>query len=321
MRLLDERMQELRNLDVPSTARPDFDDFWQGVMRDVRETPLDVRSETVDYPIRTMRVEDLTYAALDGTRVRAWRLLPPEAEDGPVPCVVEYHGAGGSRGYPSNHLRWVAMGAAVVAMDFRMQGGLTGSETGFAGGAGGVNLSTLGLPGRKTWYRYWCVTDALRALRVALETTGVDNSRIAVTGGSQGGGMALTAAALMPEEVALCMANVPSVCRLEKRVFDRAGGYGRIAEYLRRHPDQVDEVCATLSYYDNMNLADRIRCPVLVSLGLKDPVCPPECTYAALNKITVPLEVCAYPFGEHDGGGDVHGEKMLRFFRERLLPA
>ncbi len=319
MEPLQEQMQRLQSLNVPQTKRPDFEEFWQGVLREVRRAPLDVESTVAEHPIPGMEVRDLTYAALDGTRIRAWLLMPAQARHGPVPCLVHYHGAGGSRGFPSNHVQWVAMGSAVLAMDFRMQGGSTGSQTGFCGGAGGVHLGTLGLPGRKTWYRYWAVVDALRALLVALETPEVDSSRIALCGGSQGGGMCLTVAALMPEHVAIAMPNVPSACRLEKRVFDRAGGYGQIAEYLRRHPEQVEQVCATLSYYDNMNLADRIRCPLLVSVGLKDPVCPPECTYAALNKVSAPMQLCAYPFGEHDGGGAVHGEKMLTFFREHLL--
>ncbi len=319
MQPLKDQLAELESLEVPLTRRPDFDEFWNEVLHDVREAPLEVSYETVDYPIRGMEVRDLTFAALDGTRVHAWMLLPPEAKDGPVPCLMHYHGMTGSRGYPSDFLLWVAMGAAVASIDFRMQGGPTNSETGFGGGAGNVYFSTLGLPGRKTWYRYWLVTDALRMLLVALEEPATDSDRIAVCGGSQGGGMCLTVAALMPEHVALAMPNVPSACRLEKRVFSRAGGYGQIAEYLRRHPDEVEEVCATLSYYDNMNLADRIRCPMLVSLGLKDPVCPPECTYAALNRVGAPMEVCAYPFGEHDGGGAVHDQKMLRYFREHML--
>jgi len=112
---------------------------------------------------------------------------------------------------------------------------------------------------------------------------------------------------------------VPSSCWLEKRLFDRAGGYGDIAEFLRRHPDTLDQVCTTLSYYDNINLTDRIRCPVLVSVGLKDPVCPAENVYAAYNKIGAPKEIAPYPFGEHDGGGGVHSERKLAFFRRHIL--
>jgi len=298
MELLDRRIAELEALAVPQTKRPDFDDFWRGTLDRVHGAPLGVQGGAVDHPVRSMEVRDLTFDALDGTPIRTWLILPPEAKDGPVPALVCYHGAGGSRGVPSNYVAWAAMGA----------------------GAGQPSLAVLGLTGRREWYRYHAVTDSLLAYRLARETPEIDADRVCVTGGSQGGGMSLTVAALEPS-VALCMADVPSACWLEKRLYDRAGGYGKIAEFLRRHPDRVDEVCATLSYFDNINLADRIRCPVLISLGLKDPVCPPENVYAAANKISSEKELCVYPFGEHDGGGQVHVERKLAFFRRHMLTA
>jgi len=318
MDLIDKQLQGLETLEVPQTKRPDFDEFWAETLETVREVPLEAQWEAVQHPIRSMEVRDMTYRGLDGTPIHTWLLLPPEAKQGPVPAVVCYHGAGGSRGVPSDFAAWVAMGAAVVAHDVRMQGGLTGSNTGFPCGAGQISFATLGLLDKRAWYFYHVWTDALRAFRLAAETPEIDKERIAVNGGSQGGALSLAVAALEPS-TALCMADVPSSCWLEKRLFDRAGGYGKIAEFLRRHPDKLDEVCTTISYYDNINLADRIQCPVLVSVGLKDPVCPPENVYAAYNKIRAPKEIAPYPFGEHDGGRNVHFERKLEFFRRHIF--
>jgi len=318
MDLIDGQLRGLEALDVPQTKRPDFDEFWAEAMAAVNERPLEAEWDVVQHPIRSMEVRDTTYRGLDGTAVHGWVLLPAEARQRPVPAVVCYHGASGSRGFPADFAAWLAMGAAVVTHDVRMQGGMTGSNTGFPCGAGGLSWATLGLLDKRTWYYYYAWTDALRAFRLAAETPEIDSARIAVNGGSQGGALSLAAAALQPS-AALCMADVPSSCWLEKRLFDRAGGYGDIAEFLRRHPDTLDQVCTTLSYYDNINLTDRIRCPVLVSVGLKDPVCPAENVYAAYNKIGAPKEIAPYPFGEHDGGGGVHSERKLAFFRRHIL--
>jgi len=124
--------------------------------------------------------------------------------------------------------------------------------------------------------------------------------------------------AALDQQVALCMADVPSACWLEKRVFDRVGGGANIAKFLDTHPALLDTVFDTLSYYDNINHACDIKCPTLVSVGLKDPICPADCAYAAFNKITAPKEMCAYPFGEHGGGGSTHETKKLQFFAEHL---
>jgi cephalosporin-C deacetylase len=84
-----------------------------------------------------------------------------------------------------------------------------------------------------------------------------------------------------------------------------------------KRPD-FDAVCTTMSYFDNINLADRIQCPTLVSLGSRDPVVPPETSYAAYNKIRAPKEIVVYPFAEHEGGGAVHARRKLEFFRRHI---
>ena len=196
MELIDRQLEGLEKLDIPMTKRPDFDAFWADTLARVRRQPLEAEWKVVPHPIRSMTVRDATLRGLDGTAVRAWVLLPAEAARRHVPAVVCYHGAGGSRGVPSDYAAWVGTGAAVVAFDVRMQGGLTGSNTGFPCGAGQVSWATLGLLDKETWYYYHVWTDALRAFRLALETPEIDGARIAVNGGSQGGALSLAVAAL-----------------------------------------------------------------------------------------------------------------------------
>ena len=315
MKLIADQLASLQSLDIPQTKRPDFDAFWAEAIRLCGKKPLRTRAKTVDHAIRSIEVRDVTYSGLDGTPVHAWVLLPPEARRRRVPAVVRYHGAGGNRGCPHQFADWLLMGMAVVSMDYRMQSGLTGSDTGFVSGSSDPKWFALGLLDKRSNYFYHAWTDGLRAIRLAREAPEIDPRRVIVDGGSQGGGASLVMAALDPG-VALCLADVPSHCWMEKRVMMRAGSASAIASFLQSHPESVDEVCETLSYFDVLNLADRIRCPTLVSCGLKDPVCPPECVYAAFNKITAPKEICPYPFGEHDGGGANHVQRKLAFVRE-----
>ena len=316
MHLLDEYIAKLEAIEAPLTKRPDFDQFWSTMRDEAKRVPLNVKGGPVTYPIRSIEARDLTFAGLDGTPVRTWLVLPPEAKTRKVPAVVFYHGASGSRGTPVNYLHWTSMGVAVIAMDFRMQGGLTGSNTGFTGG-GRLYWLSMGVADRDTSYLTHVWSDALRAIRLARETPEIDGSRIAVDGGSQGGGMAIAMAAV-EQSVALCMADVPSSCWFEKRVMDRSGGMSNIADFIREHPELLDAVMTTLSYFDNINHAANIRCPVLVSYGTKDPVCPPECVYAAYNRITAEKQIVGYPFAEHEGGRALHQERKMEFLREKF---
>jgi len=115
--------------------------------------------------------------------------------------------------------------------------------------------------------------------------------------------------------VSLCMADVPSSCWMERRIQTRSGGGAGIADYLVKFPDYEGTVRRNLSCFDNINLASKITCPVLVSCGLKDTVCPPECTYAAYNKIRAVKEMAVYPQAGHEGGKQVHRERKLEFMK------
>lgn len=317
MKLFDDQVAEWKTLDVPLTQRDDFDAFWAETLENVEAGSLNVKGGKVEYPLPGMEVRDLTYEGLDGTEVSTWLLLPPEAKKATVPCLVWYHGAGYYKGVPDHYSHWLMNGVAVIAIDFRLQAGKTGSNSGFPSGSLMNGAYTLGLLDRNTAYMYHLKTDALRALRLARETAEIDSRRIGVAGSSQGGGCALSMAAL-DLSVGVCLAQVPSNCWFEKRVFDCSGGAAGLGEYLRRHPDYLEKACETLSYFDNLNLADRIQCPTLVSMGLKDPVCTPDTIYAACNKITAPLRMDLYPFGTHDLGWENVREMEIRFLLDTL---
>ena len=69
----------------------------------------------------------------------------------------------------------------------------------------------------------------------------------------------------------------------------------------------------TLSYFDTMNMAETIRCPILASVGGQDIICPPHCYFASYNRIRSEKEICIYPFNGHEGGRSHHLEKKLAF--------
>jgi cephalosporin-C deacetylase len=296
-------------VNVPPTAQPDMHAFWQAALRRCEEVPLNVKSSADSSP----EIRDLTFEGLDGTLIHTWLLLPPEAKKQKVPVIVHCHGANRSRGKPEDFEHWLAAGCAVISPDFRLQRGTTGSATAFDGD-GKSGWWTLNLNDLMNSYLYCVWTDFLRAVRLARETPEVDPRRIAVEGHSQGGGMALGLAAL-DRSVALCMADVPSSCWMEQRIETRSGGGAGIADYLAAFPERAETVRRNISYFDNINLAPDITCPVLISCGLKDTVCPPECTYAAYNKIRSAKEMTVYPQAGHEGGGAAQLLCKIEFVR------
>ncbi len=307
---LKEQIAALEALDVSPTKAADFDDFWSATIKRTEEVPLNVKGDI------KADVRDLTFEGLDGTPIQVWLLLPRAAQDRQVPVVVQCHGANLSRGKPGHFAVWLAAGYAVISPDFRLQRGSTGSVTSFDGD-GKSGWWTLNLNDLMNSYLYMVWTDFLCAVRLARETPEIDSQRIAVSGHSQGGGMALGLAAL-DQSIALCMADVPSSCWMERRIAVRSGGGAGIADYLAAFPERVETVRRNLSYFDNINLTPQISCPVLVSVGMQDTICPPECTYAAYNKIRSAKEMAIYPQAGHEGGGAEHQLRKLEFMKRHF---
>jgi cephalosporin-C deacetylase len=75
----------------------------------------------------------------------------------------------------------------------------------------------------------------------------------------------------------------------------------------------------TLSYFDNVNLAPRVRCRTIISNGLWDDVCPPSTIFAAYNHIDAPKEMCVYRFHAHEWPYE-HRELQHREILRTLKP-
>lgn len=68
-----------------------------------------------------LNVFDVTFHGYAGQSIKGWLLLPARRGE-PLPCVIEYVGYGGGRGFPVNWLIWSSAGFAHLIMDVRGQG-------------------------------------------------------------------------------------------------------------------------------------------------------------------------------------------------------
>lgn len=299
------------------TRRPDFDDFWGETRAELARVPLQAVFAPAAHPASGFAsVFDVTYRGWGGAPIRGWFIRPAFPVPGPTACVVLYPGKGRNRGQPAEHFHYLLLGLSVLAVDVRGQGGDTPDPAVYPGGGAEY---TKGMPDPRACYMRAVCADALRALDVAASRADVDPARIVVGGGSQGGALAMVAAGL-DSRPALVLADVPSYSELSARVEGATGGFAMIAQYLREHPGQEEAVHACLSYFDIMNTAERVRVPLLASVGLKDEVCPPRCFFAAWNRVGSPKEMSVYTEAGHEGGRFLQAERRLEFIRRRLGP-
>ncbi|GLX99898.1 MULTISPECIES: alpha/beta fold hydrolase [Actinoplanes] len=323
MALFDLPLPELRTYRSAGVEPDGFGDFWTGTLAAARRAATAAKVTEVVTPLRGITTYDVTFSGYAGQPVKAW-LNRPASASGPLPVVVEFIGYGGGRGLPIDWLTWASAGYAHLVMDTRGQGGSWRSgdtpdpdESG--GGPSSPGFMTRGVRSPETYYYRRLFTDAARAVEVAAELPGVDASRLVVTGKSQGGGLSLAAAGLVPDLVSAVVSGVPFLCDIRRAItITDSHPFGEVTQFLRANPHLARETLETLDHIDVVHFAKRITAPTIVSVALMDAVCPPSTVFAAYNAVAAPKQIEVYEWDGHEGGRGFFDIAALEFVEDRL---
>jgi len=303
----------------------DFDAFWADTLAEAREHPMTPRFSRHGSGLTTVDVFDVEFPGFAGDPIRAWLVLPAGVGDGGrgrLPAVVSYVGYGGGRGLSHDHLVFASAGYAHLVMDTRGQGSSWSQGDTPDNPHGPIDPSFPGVMSRgigspQTYYYRRLMTDAARAVEAVRAFPVVDPERVVVSGGSQGGGLAIAAAGLADGAVGV-MADVPFLCHW-RRALDVAGEppYTELVRYCAVQRRNVDQVFTTLSYMDCVNHAARARgASALFSAALMDPICPPSTVFAAYHHYDGPKRMAVWPFNRHEGGEGYQVAEQLDFLGE-----
>ncbi len=273
----------------------DFDSFWRLTRAELIRHPLEPKVREVEAvdPGDAHRFR-ISLRHPDGGRVHGWLHLP-EGE-GPFPAVLSIPGSGVGR--TGRFAGFTSAGYAVLAIEIH------GLEPGrenirgvhwvepdstilfFRDVEDGV-LSNFHELGKEDPYHYIhrrSLLAAMRAMDYLHARPDIDKDRIALFGGSQGGGLSLLAAAIDKRARAV-ISTVPGFCDQTAWLYGRCGGAGRLQNGDR------DRVIRAMSYYDAALAACLIDVPVYIGVGFIDAVCQPTRIYVAYNNLGGPRAI------------------------------
>lgn len=302
-------------------APDDFGQFWDATLSGARSAANAPQLVQVETGLKIVDAFDLTFSGFDGEPIRAWLHRPAGAQS-PLPVVVRYVGYNCGRGLPHVVNPFVLAGYAVVTMDNRGQGAF-GAYRGDTPDSAGLTRElsghvSRGVSSRDTYFYRRLFTDAVMVVDAVRALPGIDPTRVAIQGGSQGGGIALAAAALT-DGLTAAMIDVPFLSDFP-RALDLASEppYSELATLLASYPDGITDALRTLRYFDGSVLAAHAHVPALFSVGLIDTVCPPSTVYAAYNAYAGPKEIVVYPYNGHEGGSFNHEAAQIRWLADTM---
>ena len=267
---------------------PDFDEFWSKTLEELASVapeykliPLKDHSNEVR---EAFRVEMKSFG---GETVSGLLMLP--VADGKYPAMISYMGYGSEVWYPhpSDNPERIDFQLCIRNQAFNR---LPGEKD---------DWCTRGIESKETYYYRGAFADAVRAIDFIFSLDKTDAAQVFANGESQGGALTLVAASLDHRLKAIA----PSAPFLNdyRDYFALAGWPGEpIIAAAKAKGMSEDEMYRVLSYFDVKNFTDKIECPVLMAIGLQDPVCPPHTNFAGYNHIKTEKSWICYPLAGHN---------------------
>lgn len=311
---IDMPLEQMRQYKPSLYREPDFAEFWESTLGEAIKQPLNAELIPYGLPSQIVDCFALRFDGYGGGRLAGWYLCPKAKGTFPGLCV--YHGYSGRAPRPMDLLAYAAEGMCVLSLDTRGQNGQSQDVAIYDEGHQ-LGWMTQGIRQARTYYYRYVYADAVRALELLARRSEVDPDRLAISGVSQGGGIALAVAALS-ERPRLALADIPYLCDYRRAIeVAQTGPYLEIPLFLKSFPFLRETVTRTLSYFDNVNLAAWIKCRTVMSNCLWDDICPPSTIYGVYNHMTAEKQMEIYPFHKHEVPYE-HREIELRVMMEVL---
>lgn len=275
------------------TDPKDFDKFWKKALADAEK--VDLAPEITLLPEKSTENVEVSLVKInvgpDGRHFYGYLSRPKDGKKHPVLFCPP--GAGANRISP--YAKYSDEG--FIYLSINIHDGCNpelGEDEYAAAKALTEGYNRRGIESPETFYYRDVYAGCSRCIDFLCSLPDWDGKNVAVTGGSQGGALSVITAALNPK-VTACSPFYPALCDVTGFLHGRAGGWPK---YFKGG-DEPEGTEKTLPYYDVVNFAKRLKCPVFYSFGYNDETCSPTSTYSAYNAIKSPKTLEVTPTSGH----------------------
>lgn len=267
-------------------APADFDEFWKNQIASLNKIPLNPKIESIDIGKPEISYSKITMDNINGSKIRGQIAKPSKGEKFPALLIVQWAGVYPlERGWITGRANdgWLTLN--INAHDLPIDEPASFYKEQSDGPL--KNYPAIGNEKRESSYFLRMYLSCYRAAEYLTTRDDWDGKTLVVMGTSQGGLQTFVTAAIHPK-ITGALALVPAGCDLAGPEVGRAPGWPQW--YWAVQGKDAKAVREAGRYYDVANFASRIKCPILVGLGLVDETCPPAGVLAAFNQIKAPKE-------------------------------
>lgn len=271
----------------PQDKQPDFDAFWEQTLAELAATDpeykLTLLPEHSNDVRRTYRVDMMSWG---GEKISGVYVEP--VKPGKYNTTIYYMGYNSDLYYqhPSSNPDMVEFTLCVRGQALNAPAGEH------------VKWVAEGLENKESYYYRGAFADVVRAIDFVCSREKVDQDHIVAEGESQGGAFSFISASLDHRIKAIAPA-VPFLGDYPDYFKVASWPGNEILEKQKELGISDEDLYRTLSYFDVKNFTDKIECPVYMSFGLQDPVCPPHTNFASFNHVKSEKNWICYPHCGH----------------------
>ena len=305
----------------PTTPMPDdFDNFWQGELEMMRQSPLKPEMEYLEDQsndkVDCYQVNFTTGAGDSRYTPRFYGMLAVPKGDGPFPALLQVPGAGVRAYRPQAY--WAEQG--VIHLTVGIHGipvNLPNRLYDSLRPAALRNYYFANLDDRDEYYYNRVFLGCARAVDFIFQLDKFDGKTLGIHGGSQGGALSVTTAGL-DHRIRFVASSFPALCDHYGYLNGRAGGWPHLFKNLNPFTIKEDKI-KTAPYYDVVNFAKKLDMPVLMGFGYNDETCPPTSMFSAYNSITSEKELQIIPYMGH-WTDKKHADYVRQWLMKHLKP-
>jgi cephalosporin-C deacetylase len=285
---------------IPTKKPKDYDAFWAQARNELEQVnPNYVVTEIPELTTKHMKTYLVEFKSLGNVTVRGWLTVPREKKKYPVIYLMP--------GYRIEMQPDIAVRRDFAVFRLNVRGV-------------GNSADNIKIPDDKymlyninSKFRYiyrGAYMDCVRGLDFLYThpELGINPNKIALDGGSQGATLALVVAAF-DERAKSCMVEFPLFSNLRSE-FQHLAWQPKIEFPLKdfiqytndaRNKLSKEDLLNVWDYFEVQNLVQKIKCPLLMGVALRDRYVPPQSIFSVYNQIGSTIkEIKVNPYKDHE---------------------